>query len=218
MPVISPRFESRPPEPIRVGLTGGIASGKSTVAAMFVELGVPLIDTDELAREVVEPGQPGLARVAEMFGADALTAEGRLDRRWLRERVFRDATDRRRLESILHPLILAAMNRRSEETGGPYQILAIPLLVETGLHDRVDRVLVVDCRPEVQLARLMQRDGESETRARQMLSAQSERGYRLQYADEVLRNDDDVRDLRTGVAQLDRFYRRIAAERGAASA
>lgn len=198
--------------PLRVGLTGGIASGKTTVATMFAELGVPVIDSDALAREVVAPGQPGLERVVAVFGSQALTPDGELDRGWLRERVFRDATDRRRLESILHPLILAAMEQRSAETGGPYQILAIPLLVEAGLQDRVDRVLVIDCLPETQLARLMQRDGESETRARQILAAQSDRRLRLQHADDVLRNDRDLEHLRAGVAHLDRLYRTLGAD------
>src|SRR5260370_24941389 len=129
---------------LRIGLTGGIASGKSTVAQRFVELGVPVIDADESARIVVAPGSPGLAEVIGKFGEGLLTADGALDRRSLRNLIFSDPGRRRELEAILHPLIRADMERRATLASGPYLVLAIPLLIEGGGSDRGDRVLVVD--------------------------------------------------------------------------
>jgi len=131
--------------PLLVGLTGGIASGKSLVARLFSECGAVVIDTDELARQVVAPGAPGLERVRAEFGNDVIAGDGSLDRAALRQRVFRDPDLRHRLESILHPLILDALSAASKDAGGQYQVLVIPLLVESGLKSRVDRVLVVDC-------------------------------------------------------------------------
>ena len=137
----------------RVGLTGGIASGKTTVANLFASLGVAIIDTDLLAREVVAPGTELLAEIAAHFGADMLAADGGLDRRKLRERVFADAAERRWLEARTHPAIRALTDQRCAAAPGPYSIVAIPLLVETQGADRFDRVLVVDCEPELQIAR-----------------------------------------------------------------
>ena len=150
--------------PFRVALTGGIASGKSTVADLFAALGVPVIDTDVIAREVVEPGRPALAQVAEAFGPDVLDAEGRLDRKRMREHIFSDPDARRRLEAILHPAIRAEMERQSQAAGGPYQVLVIPLLAEGGRRDHVDRVLLVDVPEELQIQRVMWRDGVSHER------------------------------------------------------
>lgn len=153
--------------PFRVALTGGIASGKSTVANLFAAHGVPLIDTDLIARDVVEPGQPALAAVVQAFGSDVLDSDGRLDRRRLREIIFRDAAARTRLEAILHPAIRAAMERQSVAAAqaGPYQVLVIPLLAEGGRRDHVDRVLVVDTPEAAQVERLMTRDAVSRAQA-----------------------------------------------------
>ena len=133
---------------MRVGLTGGIASGKTTVAKMFAARGVTVIDTDEIAREVVAPGAPALAQVAATFGREILNPDGTLDRRRMRELVFRDPLHRERLEAILHPAILEEMERRSARARGPYHILVVPLLIESDLVLRVDRVLVVDVSEE----------------------------------------------------------------------
>lgn len=193
---------------LRIGLTGGIASGKSTVAALFTELGVPVIDTDVIAREVVRPGQLALQRIVEAFGPEVLAPDGTLDRERMRVRVFANPDDRRRLESIVHPAILREMERRSETAGGLYQVLAIPLLVETGLANRVDRVLVVDSSESTQIERLRARDGSSEEEARAMLAAQATRAQRLARADDLIVNDGDRTAL---VAQVERLHDRYTA-------
>jgi dephospho-CoA kinase len=197
--------------PFRVALTGGIASGKSTVADLFAALGVPVIDTDVIAREVVEPGRPALAQVAEAFGADVLDPDGRLDRKRMRERIFADADARRRLEAILHPAIRAEMERQSQAAGGPYQVLVIPLLAEGGRRDHVDRVLLVDVPEELQIQRVMWRDGVSHGEAQASLNAQATRAQRLAMADDVLRNTGRVDDLREQVAKLHEQFLRLAA-------
>jgi dephospho-CoA kinase len=197
--------------PFRVALTGGIASGKSTVAGLFAALGVPVIDTDVIAREVVEPGQQALTQVAEAFGADVLDADGRLDRKRMRERIFADADARRRLEAILHPAIRAEMERQSQAAGGPYQVLVIPLLAEGGRRDHVDRVLLVDVPEELQIQRVMWRDGVSHDEAQASLNAQATRAQRLAMADDVLRNTGRVDDLREQVAGLHQQFLRLAA-------
>ncbi|MCU0974847.1 MAG: dephospho-CoA kinase [Steroidobacteraceae bacterium] len=195
---------------LRIGLTGGIASGKSAVADLFARRGVAVLDTDQIARDVVAPGTPGLAEVVEAFGPVVLAPDGSLDRRALRERVFANPADRRRLESILHPRIRAELERRSAVAGGPYQVLVIPLLVEGTGQTRVDRVLVVDCPEELQVARLVARDGGTESSARAILAAQASRAERLAVADDVIENDGAREALETAVAALDARYRRLA--------
>lgn len=195
----------------RVGLTGGVASGKSTVAGMFAALGVPVIDTDVIAREVVAPGTPGLAAVAAAFGPGVLLPDGALDRRRLRSLVFADPGRRRELESILHPRILERMEALCAASGGPYQVLVIPLLLESGLAVRVDRVLVVDCSESVQRERLMVRDGESAESAGRILAAQLDRQARLAGADDVLANAGTRDDLRRRVLELHAAYLQSAA-------
>jgi dephospho-CoA kinase len=190
----------------RVGLTGGIASGKTTVANLFAALGVTIVDTDLLAREVVEPGSALLAEIAAHFGAGILSDDGSLDRRALRERVFADASERRWLEERTHPAIRALTDARCEAAPGPYCIVAIPLLVETQGQGRFNRVLVVDCEPETQLARLMARDGITRDTAGKMLAAQVPRDARLAVADDVIRNEGDVAGLRDQVERLHREY------------
>lgn len=197
-------------QPLRVGLTGGIASGKTTVADFFARRGIVVIDTDEIAHEVVEPGQPALDRVVEAFGRDVLDASGALDRRRLRTRMFADPAERRRLETILHPLILAEMARRSADAPGPYQILVIPLLAETGRSEYVDRVLVVDCPIEIQVRRLLARDAEDERQALALIAAQATREQRLALADDVIVNDGDLNTLDFQVEALDNRYRGLS--------
>jgi len=197
--------------PFRIALTGGIASGKTTVADLFADLGVPVIDTDLIAREVVEPGQPALAKVVEAFGRDVLDAEGRLDRRRMRERIFGDPDARLRLEAILHPAIRAEMERQSRAAGGAYQVLVIPLFAEGRRRDHVDRVLLVDAPEDLQVERLMRRDGVTSEQARASLNAQATRAERLAMADDIVQNTGHVQDLRAAVAGLHEKYRRLAA-------
>ena len=194
----------------RVGLTGGIASGKSTAAKFFGALGVPILDSDQIARDVVEPGQPPLGRLVERFGPSILTPDGHLDRPALREIVFSDPRARADLEALTHPAIGAAMEARSAETGGPYQILVIPLLVEKNLSAHVDRVLVVDCEEQLQLKRLRAREGSTLEQARAILNAQASRAARLKAADDVIHNDTDLNAVREQVAALHARYLDLA--------
>jgi dephospho-CoA kinase len=198
---------------LTVGLTGGIASGKSAVAAMFAELGAQLIDTDLLAREVVEPGEPGLDAVRGAFGNDVVTASGQLDRGAVRSIVFKDAGERRRLESILHPLIRARTLQRLGELKGPYAIVAVPLLVETDFGSLVDRVLVVDCPEQIQLDRLMERDRLPRGEALAMLRAQADRATRLKAAHDVIDNSGSREASRRQVEQLHRRYLELGRHR-----
>ena len=198
--------------PLRIGLTGGIASGKTTVAQRFQELGVPVVDADESARRVVMPGTPGLEQISRRFGAEVLTATGELDRRALRNVVFADSSLRRELESILHPLIRADMEQKAAAAYGPYLIMAIPLLIEGPDPKRVDRVLVVDVPEDVQLQRVMSRDGGELSQARAILAAQVSRESRIKAADDVLLNEGSVSELRQAVDALHERYLRLAAE------
>jgi len=206
-----PAPPARTGAPLRVGLTGGIASGKSTVADLFAHLGVPVIDLDVIARQVVEPGSTGLEAVVSAFGGDVLGADGGLDRARLRTRVFDDPAARKKLESILHPRILAETVRQCEGAGGPYQVVVVPLLVESGLTGWVDRVLVVDCPPETQMARLAGRDGATRDQARAILAAQASREARLAVADDVIDNAGARDALTEAVNRLDAAYREMAA-------
>lgn len=194
----------------RVGLTGGIASGKSTVARFFGALGIPIIDTDQVARDVVEPGQPPLERLVERFGPSILTPDGHLDRPALRNIVFSDPKARADLEALTHPAIGAAVEALSANAGGPYQILVIPLLVEKNLGSQLDRVLVVDCSEDLQLKRLQARDGSTLEQARAILNAQASRTARLKAAHDVITNEGEISALRDRVAELHAIYLALA--------
>lgn len=196
--------------PFRVGLTGGIASGKSTVAKFFEALGVPIIDTDQLARDVVEPGQPPLERLVQRFGVSILTPDGHLDRPVLRNIVFSDPKARADLEALTHPAIGAAVEARSAEAGGVYQILVIPLLVEKSLGSQLDRVLVVDCDEDLQIRRLQARDGSTLEQARAILNAQTSRAARLKAAHDVIKNEGDLSTVRDQVEKLHARYLELA--------
>jgi len=198
------------PGPFRIGLTGGIASGKSAVADLFSKLGVPIIDTDVIAREVVQPGQPALDEIRSRFGEHMIDAAGNLDRAALREAIFSDDQARLDLEAILHPRIGAETRRQAEAAEGAYQVIVVPLLTSSPLIRFVDRVLVVDCDEATQLQRLLARDSESIDQARRILAAQASREDRLRIADDVIDNDRGLRDLRRAVTALDREYRRLA--------
>lgn len=194
-----------------VGLTGGIASGKSAVARLFADLGVPVIDLDLIARELVAPGEPLLERVLERFGPGVAAPDGSLDRRALRRRVFADARERHDLEALLHPALFERALRRATDAGGPYQIIVNPLLVETAGRVHYDRVLLVDCPEALQRARLAARDGSGPAEIEAMLAAQATRAQRLAVADDVIVNDGDLAALPARVALLHAQYRRLAA-------
>jgi dephospho-CoA kinase len=199
-----------------IGLTGGIGSGKSTVADIFASFGVPIIDADVLAREVVERGQAALAEIAEQFGAGVLDVTGRLDRAQLRTRVFSDPHARRRLEGILHPRIREKMDRYTHQyraAGYPYCIKVIPLLVETRQVAKVDRVLVVDLDEETQVQRVMARDGGSRQAAKAILASQAERAERLKTADDIIENTISREKLELKVADLHQQYQAMAQQR-----
>ena len=195
---------------LKIGLTGGIASGKSTVACMFAELGIPVIDTDVIARDLVMPGLPALVEIRQRFGEAVIDGSGSLDRAAMRKLIFSDDQARQDLEAILHPRIGAETRRQSAEANGPYQVIVVPLLLRSQLRQFVDRVLVVDCSEDVQVQRLMARDTESAEQARRILAAQASRQDRLAIADDVIRNDHDLAHLRDQVLELDRKYRREA--------
>lgn len=206
--------EHQTPSPLLIALTGGIASGKTAVGRLFEKLGVPVLDTDQIARDVVEPGKPALAQVIEAFGSDILDASGRLDRKRLRERVFADPAQRRRLEAITHPAIREELARRAAAAGGPYQVHVIPLLVEGGRVDAYDRVLVVDCPEEDQIARLVARDGADIEQAKRILAAQATREQRLSAADDVIVNTGTLADLEKFVLTLHQNYQLLAEKAG----
>lgn len=198
--------------PLRVGLTGGIASGKSAAARRFGELGVPIIDADVSSRRVVAKGSSGLAQIVERFGVGVLSPSGELDRGALRNLIFNDPTQRQALEAILHPLIRKDMDEQASAVRYPYMVLVIPLLVESAdPRKRVDRILVVDATEETQLDRLKSRDGGSEQQARSILAAQVSRAERLAAADDVLPNTGSIEELRTRVDELHKQYLQMAA-------
>jgi|SRR5690625_2050682 len=194
-----------------IGLTGGIASGKTTVSNLFGELGVPVLDADIAAREIVEPGTPGLAQLTAEFGEEILT-DGALDRRRLRDIVFTDESARRRLERITHPLIHQRLTSQLHALRDePYALLVVPLFVPgSALAKLMDRVLVVDVPVEVQRERVVARDGSSVEQADAIIAAQATREQRLAAADDVIVNDGDIAQLRPQVERLDAQYRELA--------
>lgn len=196
--------------PFTVGLTGGIGSGKSTVADLFARRGIPVVDADEAARAVVAPGSDGLAAVVARFGDEILAADGTLDRAALRRRVFRDPEEREALEAILHPRIRAWMEARTAAAEGPWVLQVIPLLVEKGWADCLDRVLVVEVDPAEQVHRAARRDGTDPGEVEAIRASQATPEERRAVADDILRNDD-YSELAEAVARLDERYRALAA-------
>lgn len=200
-----------------IGITGGIGSGKTTVANLFVDLGVPVIDADDLARQVVARGEPGHEEIVKDFGSEILDESGELDRRKIREHVFSDPDKRARLEAIVHPRVYALMTQQLDDLECPYAIVVVPLLVETGGRDIVDRVLVVDSPEELQIERTLRRDGTTREGVERILAAQVDRRSRLAAADDVIVNAASEPELEGEVAGLHHRYleeaARIASER-----
>jgi dephospho-CoA kinase len=195
-----------------VGLTGGIGSGKSTVADLFAELGTPVVDTDIIARELTAPGGAALEAIHALFGDVVMQADGTLDRAALRRRVFADSTARRQLEAILHPRIRQAVDRALAALDAPYALVVVPLLVETGgYRDVLDRVLVVDCPEDLQIERVTARSGLTRDEAKAILAAQTGRAERLAAADDVIVNTTTREALRADVATLHQRYLALAA-------
>ncbi len=195
-----------------IGLTGGIGSGKSTAADLFAARGVPVIDADAVARELVEPGMPALTEIESRFGHSVITAEGRLDRAELGRQVFADSSARSDLEAILHPRIRERMQAQLRKLDAPYCLLVIPLLVETGQRDLVQRVLVVDAPEATQRQRIAQRDARSSAQLDHILAAQADRQTRLSAADDVIHNDGDLAGLEAQVEALHQKYLQMASK------
>ena len=191
-------------------MTGGIASGKSAVSDRFASLGVPVIDTDVIAREVVRPGEAALEEVVLAFGADILTAQGELDRPRMRELIFQDPERRKRLEAILHPAIAERARQRIRAARAPYCILVVPLLAETGLFSWADRVLLVDADEDAQVRRLMARDHVTRDQALAALKAQASREERRRLADDIIDNSGSLEDLDAQVEALHGKYMALA--------
>ncbi len=195
-----------------IGLTGGIGSGKTTVASMFSELGIPVLDADEIGRELVKPGSVCLRMISQAFGTRVLSEDGSIDRTRLRDIVFNDELARKQLESILHPPILEEMIRRTERLESPYCVLCIPLLLETEQKNLVQRVLVVDTPEELQRLRVLRRDGLSKAQLAAIMRAQASREARLSAADDIISNEGNIVELEQQVKQLHRKYLKLAAQ------
>ena len=197
--------------PLVSALTGGVGSGKSSVAAILAELGAAVVDTDEIAHRLTAPGQPGGEAIRTRFGPEYLRADGALDRDRMRELVFSDPAAKKKLEAILHPLIRAEVNAAVQAARSPYVIIAVPLLIETGSYrDLAQRMLVIDCDEQQQVARVMQRSGLSAAAVRAIMANQVSRAERLRHADDIVSNNADLARLRAEVSALHRKYLALA--------
>lgn len=200
-----------------VGLTGGIGSGKSTVAELFTELGAAIVDADVVARQVVAKGSPLLAQISTRFGSQILLETGELNRAKLRELIFQNDTEKNWLNNLLHPAIREEMQRQLNRQIAPYTLFVVPLLIENKLTALCDRVLVIDVKPETQLARASQRDSNKIGLIQQIINSQVDRHTRLQFADDVINNDQDFAEnqsnLRQKVLELHRKYLQLAQEK-----
>ncbi|EBC9986118.1 dephospho-CoA kinase [Salmonella enterica subsp. enterica serovar Montevideo] len=195
-----------------VALTGGIGSGKSTVADAFTDLGITVIDADIIARQMVEPGQPALNAIAEHFGSELIAADGTLRRRALRERIFSHPEEKAWLNALLHPLIQQETQRQFQQATSPYVLWVVPLLVENRLYQKANRVLVVDVTPETQLMRTMQRDDVTRKHVEHILAAQATREARLAVADDVIDNNGAPDAIASDVARLHASYLQLASQ------
>lgn len=195
-----------------IGLTGGIGSGKTTVANLFAELDVPIIDTDVIAREVTQPGQPALAEIEKHFGADILQADGTLNRAKLREIIFNHVNERHWLENLLHPRIRKNMEAQIHALSSPYCIAVIPLLLEVEFYSMVNRILVVDASQQAQIERVMQRDKVPHSQVESILKNQASRQDRVARAHDVITNDGRIEDLKAQVDALNKKYLDLASK------
>ena len=193
-----------------IGLTGGIASGKTAASDQFAQLGVPVIDTDVISRQVVEPGTEGIRRITEIFGNTVILDNGQLDRKALRKEVFDSPHKRETLESILHPLIREESRRQIDLLSTPYCLWVVPLLVESKMVEDVDRVLVVDADEATQINRLMSRDKISRNDALKILQAQIAREERLKCADDIIKNESGLENIAKEVQTLHKKYLRCS--------
>jgi len=192
--------------PYRVGLTGGIGAGKSTVAELFSGMGVPVIDADQIAHQVVEPGKPALKKIINLFGNKIINHDGTLSRDILRKIVFSNDELRAQLESVIHPLVYTEIDNKIKKINYPYCLIVIPLLLETEAHNKVDAVLVVDCAESAQINRVVNRDSISEEHVQDIIMTQATRLDRLKKADDIINNDDDINRLSDQVHALHLKY------------
>jgi dephospho-CoA kinase len=200
--------------PLVIALTGGIGSGKSSVAAILKELGAATIDTDEIAHRLTAAGQPGARAISEQFGPEYLRADGALDRERMRGLAFSDPQSRKKLEAILHPLIRAEVDSAVRAAVGPYVVIIVPLLIETGAYrDLAQRTLVVDCSEKEQMTRVMQRNELAADAILAIMASQVSRTERLRHADDIIRNESTLAALRAGVVALHRKYLDLAKDR-----
>lgn len=200
---------------LRVGLTGGIGSGKSTVERYFRDLGAPTIDADAVSRRVAEPGQPAFADIVALFGPEVVDDSGQLRRALMRERVFKDLALKKRLEAVIHPLVRREIQAFTDRADGPYCVICVPLLLETGGQARTDRILVVDAPEALQASRASQRDQADAAQIRQIIAAQLPREERLRAADDVISNDGSLENLKLQVKGLHDKYLELASHPGA---
>jgi len=194
---------------LRIGLSGGIGSGKSTACEIFSELGVPVIDADIIAHNVVQAGMPALQLIKEEFGEDIITKDGLLDRGKVRNQIFTNETYRKKLENILHPVIYEKIAHEIENINSSYCIISIPLLLETGALDIIDRILIIDASRELQLSRASVRDNASLDDIERIIQAQIPRNVRLATADDIINNEGDIENLRKQIYDLHEFYKSI---------
>lgn len=191
-----------------IGLTGGIGCGKSTVSKLFQDLGTPVIDADIIAHQIVEPGQPALQELRNTFGSSIFNTDGKLNRAELRLRVFSDPAKKQQLEAILHPRVYAEIDRAIQQLNHPYCIVCIPLLLETHMESKVDRILVIDCPVETQIERVQKRDGMSSEMIHRILANQVSRATRLARADDIIENTKSAEQLADQVKKFHNLYQK----------
>ena len=199
---------------LKVGLTGGIGCGKTTASKQFAELNIPIVDADDIAHRLVEPGQPALLSIRKVFSDKVFNPDGTLNRQNLRDIVFSNPQKKQQLEGILHPLVFNAMQTIIDHLDKPYCILSIPLLLETNMTHFVDRILVVDCPVELQIARVKRRDALADARIQSIIDSQVSREFRLSHADDVIDNSETGSGLAEQVKKLHNLYLSISASLG----